>query len=239
MSTPAPAVMVPGHPQTPTLQAARLVLGRDLRLAFRRPGEIAQPLIFYAIVATLFPLAITPEKSQLVVVAPGVVWVAALLASMLALEFLYREDSHDGSLEQFAISGQSLTGLLLAKSIGHWLLTGVPLAIMGPLTAWADGAPMSALPGVFISVAIGSIALSLFGAIGASLTLGVRRSGVLLSILNLPFTVPVLIFGAQATKQAIQGVDYTASVQLLGALAILGVTLAPLAAAAAVRISLE
>ena len=231
--------MVPGHPQTPTLQAARLVLGRDLRLAFRRPGEIAQPLIFYAIVATLFPLAITPEKSQLVVVAPGVVWVAALLASMLALEFLYREDSHDGSLEQFAISGQSLTGLLLAKSIGHWLLTGVPLAIMGPLTAWADGAPMSALPGVFISVAIGSIALSLFGAIGASLTLGVRRSGVLLSILNLPFTVPVLIFGAQATKQAIQGVDYTASVQLLGALAILGVTLAPLAAAAAVRISLE
>ena len=239
MSTPAPAVMIPGHPQTPTLQAARLVLGRDLRLAFRRPGEIAQPLIFYAIVATLFPLAITPEKSQLVVVAPGVVWVAALLASMLALEFLYREDSHDGSLEQFAISGQSLTGLLLAKSIGHWLLTGVPLAIMGPLTAWADGAPMSALPGVFISVAIGSIALSLFGAIGASLTLGVRRSGVLLSILNLPFTVPVLIFGAQATKQAIQGVDYTASVQLLGALAILGVTLAPLAAAAAVRISLE
>ena len=231
--------MVPGHPQTPTLQAARLVLGRDLRLAFRRPGEIAQPLIFYAIVATLFPLAITPEKSQLVVVAPGVVWVAALLASMLALEFLYREDSHDGSLEQFAISGQSLTGLLLAKSIGHWLLTGVPLAIMGPLTAWADGAPMSALPGVFISVAIGSIALSLFGAIGASLTLGVRRSGVLLSILNLPFTVPVLIFGAQATKQAIQGVDYTASVQLLGAMAILGITLAPLAAAAAVRISLE
>ncbi len=142
------------------------MLSRDLRLAFRRPSEIAQPLIFFAIVATLFPLAITPEKSQLVVVAPGVVWVAALLASMLALEFLYREDSHDGSLEQFALSGQSLTGLLLAKSIGHWLLTGVPLAIMGPLTAWADGAPASALPGVFVSVAIGSIALSLFGSIG-------------------------------------------------------------------------
>ena len=231
--------MVPGHPQTPGLQAARLVLSRDLRLAFRRPGELAQPLIFYAIVATLFPLAITPEKSQLIIVAPGIVWVAALLASLLALEFLYRDDAHDGSLEQFALSGQSLTGLLLAKSVGHWLLTGVPLAIMGPLTAWADGAPTSALPGVFLALVIGSIALSLFGAIGAALTLGVRRGGVLLSVLNLPFTIPVLIFGARATQQAIQGVDYTAAVQLLGAMAILGITLAPLAAAAAVRISLE
>ena len=239
MSTPAPAAIVPGHPQTPALLAARLVLSRDLRLAFRRPGELVQPLIFFAIVATLFPLAITPEKSQLVLVAPGIVWVAALLASLLALEFLYREDAHDGSLEQFAVSGQSLTGLLLAKSVAHWLLTGAPLAIMGPLTAWADGAPTSALPGVFISVLIGSIALSLLGAIGASLTLGVRRSGVLLSVLNLPFTLPVLIFGARATQQAIQGVDYTAAVQLLGAMAILGITLAPLAAAAAVRISLE
>jgi len=239
VSTSEPAVIVPGHAQTPALQAARLVLSRDLRLAFRRPGELAQPLIFYAIVATLFPLAITPEKSQLIIVAPGIVWVAALLASLLALEFLYRDDAHDGSLEQFALSGQSLTGLLLAKSLGHWLLTGVPLAIMGPLTAWADGAPTSALPGVFLSLVIGSVALSLFGAIGAALTLGVRRSGVLLSVLNLPFTVPVLIFGARATQQAIQGVDYIAAVQLLGALAILGITLAPLAAAAAVRISLE
>jgi heme exporter protein B len=239
VSTPAPASIVPGHPQTPALQAARLVLSRDLRLAFRRPGELVQPLIFFAIVATLFPLAITPEKSQLVVVAPGVVWVAALLASMLALEFLYRDDAHDGSLEQFAISGQSLTGLLLAKSVGHWLLTGAPLAIMGPLAAWAFGAPTSALPGVFMSVAIGSIALSLLGSIGAALTLGVRRSGVLLSVLNLPLTVPVLIFGARATQQAIHGIDFVPAVQLLGAMAILGITLAPLAAAAAVRISLE
>src|SRR5215813_9037397 len=124
---------------TSSLDAARLILARDLRLAFRRPGELLQPLLFFAIVATLFPLAITPEKSQLIVVAPGVVWVAALLASLLALEFLYREDAHDGSLEQFAISGQSLTGLLLAKSVAHWLLTGAPLAIMGPLAAWGFG----------------------------------------------------------------------------------------------------
>jgi len=210
-----------------------------MQLAFRRSSELIQPLLFFAIVATLFPLAITPEKSQLRVVAPGVVWVAALLASLLALEFLYRDDAHDGSLEQYALSGQSLTWLLFAKSIAHWLLTGVPLAIMGPLVAWACGAPMASLPGVFISLVLGSIALSMLGGIGASLTLGVRRSGVLLSILTLPLTVPVIIFGARATQQAIQGVDYVASVQLLGAMAILGITLAPLAAAAAVRISLE
>jgi heme exporter protein B len=231
--------MVPGLPTTPSLEAARLVLARDLRLAFRRPGELAQPLLFFAIVATLFPLAITPEKSQLRVVAPGVVWVAALLASLLALEFLYRDDSHDGSLEQYALSGQSLTWLLFAKTMAHWLLTGAPLAVMGPLAAWAFGAPMSSLPGVLASVALGSIALSLIGSIGASLTLGVRRSGVLLSILTLPFVIPVLIFGARATQLAIAGSDYTAALQLLGAIDVLGITLAPLAAAAAVRISLE
>lgn len=237
MSTPATIGF--GHSQTPAMRAAMLVLSRDMRLAFRRSSELMQPLLFFAIVATLFPLAITPEKSQLRVVAPGVVWVAALLASLLAIEFLYRDDAHDGSLEQYALSGQQLTWLLFAKSIGHWVLTGAPLAIMGPLTAWACGAPTSALPGIFISLALGSVALSLLGAIGASLTLGVRRSGVLLSILTLPLTIPVLIFGARATQLAIEGQDYTGAVQLLAAMDILGITLAPLAAAAAVRISLE
>jgi heme exporter protein B len=235
----SPPAMIPGYPPTPSLEAARLVLSRDLRLAFRRPGELVQPLLFFAIVATLFPLAITPEKSQLRVVAPGVVWVAALLASLLALEFLYRDDAHDGALEQFALSGQSLTVLLFAKTAAHWLLTGAPLAIMGPLAALALGAPMSSVPGVLASVAVGSVALSLVGSIGASLTLGVRRSGVLLSVLTLPLVIPVLIFGARATQLAIEGSDYTAALQLLGAMAVLGVTLAPLAAAAAVRISLE
>jgi heme exporter protein B len=235
----SPAAIVPGHPVTPSLEAARLVLARDLRLAFRRPGELVQPLLFFAIVATLFPLAITPEKSQLRVVAPGVVWVAALLASMLALEFLYRDDAHDGSLEQYALSGQSLTWLLFAKTVAHWLLTGAPLAIMGPLVALALGAPLSSIPGVVASVALGSVALSLLGSIGASLTLGVRRSGVLLSVLTLPLAIPVLMFGARATQLAIEGSDYTAALQLLGAMAVLGVTLAPLAAAAAVRINLE
>jgi heme exporter protein B len=233
------ASLVPGMPGTPALQAARLVLARDLRLAFYRPGEVVQPLVFFAIVVMLFPIAVTPEKSQLRFVAPGVVWVAALLASLLALEFLFRDDAQDGTLEQYALSGQSLTWLLFAKTIAHWLLTGLPLAIMGPLAAWAFGAPMESLPGVILSLALGSVALSLIGAIGASLTLGVRRSGVLLSILTLPFTVPVLIFGARATQLAIAGSDYTAALQLLAAMDVLGITLAPLAAAAAVRISLE
>lgn len=224
---------------TPALEAARLILARDLQLAFRRPGELLQPLVFFAIVTTLFPLAITPELSQLRQVAPGVVWVAALLASLLALEFLYREDAHDGTLEQYALSGQSLTLLLFAKTATHWLLTGVPLAVMAPLAAMALGAPVASVPGTIASVLLGSIALSLLGAIGASLTLGARRSGVLLSILTLPLAIPVLIFGARATQLAIAGEDLAAPLYLLGALAVLGITLAPLAAAAAVRISLE
>jgi heme exporter protein B len=224
---------------TPALEAARLVLARDLRLAFRRPGEVLQPLVFFAIITTLFPLAITPELAQLRIVAPGVVWVSALLSSMLALEFLYRDDAHDGTLEQYALSGQSLTWLLFAKTASHWLLTGLPLAAMAPLAALALGVPAASVPGIIASIALGSVALSLVGAIGASLTLGVRRSGVLLSILTLPLAMPVLIFGASATSRAVAGEDYTAPLYLLAAVAVLGITLAPLAAAAAVRISLE
>jgi len=141
-------------------------------------GEVLQPLVFFAIITTLFPLAITPELAQLRIVAPGVVWVSALLSSMLALEFLYRDDAHDGTLEQYALSGQSLTWLLFAKTASHWLLTGLPLAVMAPLAALSLGVPAASVPGIIASIALGSIALSLVGAIGASLTLGVRRSGV-------------------------------------------------------------
>lgn len=229
----------PATTGTPALEAARLVLARDLRVAFRRPGELLQPLVFFAIVTTLFPLGISPELAQLRVVAPGVVWVAALLSSLLALEFLFRDDAHDGTLEQYALSGQSLTWLLFAKTTSHWLLTGLPLAVMAPLAGMALGVPAAAVPGIVASIALGSIALSLVGSIGASLTLGVRRSGVLLSILTLPLTIPVLIFGASATERAIAGEDFSAPLYLLAAIAVLGVTLAPLAAAAAVRISLE
>jgi heme exporter protein B len=220
-------------------EAARLVLARDMKLAFRRRSELLQPLVFFAIITTLFPLAISPDLARLRAIAPGVLWVAALLASLLALEFLFREDSHDGSLEQYAISGQSLTWLLFAKTVSHWLLTGLPLAIMTPLAGLALGVPVESVPGILAAIALGSVTLSLIGAIGAALTLGVRRSGVLLSLLTLPLAMPVLIFGARATDQAIRGADFSAALYLLAAMAVLGVTLAPLAAAAAVRISLE
>jgi heme exporter protein B len=226
-------------PPTPAVEAARLALARDIRLAFRRPGQLVQPLAFYAIVTTLFPLGISPELSRLREVAPGVLWVAALLSSQLALEFLFRDDAQDGTLEQQALSGQSLTALLLAKTAAHWLLTGLPLAVMAPLAGLSLGVPAKSVAGIVASVALGSIALSLIGSIGAALTLGVKRSGALLSLLTLPLSMPVLIFGARATELAIKGAGFAPPLYLLGALAVLGVTLAPLAAAAAVRISLE
>lgn len=221
------------------LVAARLTLLRDLQLAFRKPAQLLQPLAFFALVTLLFPLAISPELARLREVAPGVLWAAALLASLLALEFLFRDDAQDGTLEQYALSGQSLTWLLMAKTAAHWLLTGLPLALMAPLAALALGVPPAALAAIAVTLAVGTVTLSLIGAIGAALTLGIRRSGALLSLLTLPLSLPVLIFGAHATQLAIAGSSWFASFQLLAALAVLAVTLAPLAAAAAVRISLE
>ena len=231
MSTPAV--------RTSALTAAWLVAMRDLRLAFRKPSQLLQPLMFFMIVATLFPLSLTPEMSRLRDAAPGVLWVGALLSSLLALEFLFREDAMDGTLEQFALSGQSLTWMLFAKTCTHWLITGVPLALIAPVAAAALGVPGEAMPGVVASLALGSFALSLVGAVGAGLTLGARRGGVLLSLLTLTLAVPILIFGARATELAITGGNLAPPLYLLGAIAVLGVTLAPLAAAAAVRIGLE
>ena len=226
-------------PRSSALAAARLVALRDLRLAFRKPSQLLQPLMFFMIVATLFPLSLTPEMSRLRDAAPGVLWIGALLSSLLALEFLFREDAVDGTLEQFALSGQSLTWMLFAKTCTHWLLTGLPLALAAPVAAGALGVSAGAMPGVVASLALGSFALSLVGAIGAGLTLGARRGGVLLSLLTLPLAVPILIFGARATELAIGGGNIAPPLYLLGSIAVLGVTLAPLAAAAAVRIGLE
>jgi len=233
------AVMIPSSEAPSPLEAARLALARDLRLAFRKREQLVQPPAFFVIVTTLFPLSITPELAQLRAIAPGVLWVAALLSSMLALEFLFRDDAQDGTLEQYALSGRSLTWLLFAKTAAHWILTGVPLALIAPLVGVALGAPGDALPGIVAAIATGTLALSLLGSIGAALTLGVKRSGVLLSLLTLPLAVPILIFGARATQLAIRDESFAAPLELLAAIAVLALTLAPLAASAAVRISLE
>jgi heme exporter protein B len=225
--------------KTGPLQAAFLVAQRDLRLAFRKPSQLLQPLLFFMIVATLFPLTLTPELSRLRDAAPGVLWVGALLSSLLALEFLFRDDAMDGTLEQFALSGQSLTWMLFAKTCTHWLLTGLPLALAAPIAALALGIAPQAIGAVVASLLLGSFAMSLVGAISAGLTLGARRGGVLLSLLTLPLAVPILVFGSDATQRAMMGGDIAPPMYLLAAIAVLGVTLAPLAAAAAVRIGLE
>ncbi|MEZ5499720.1 MAG: heme exporter protein CcmB [Steroidobacteraceae bacterium] len=219
--------------------AALALLKRDLRLALRRPGQLLQPLGFFIIVAVLFPLGFTPQLSRLRDIAPGVLWIAALLSSMLANELLFREDSDDGTLEQIVLAGQPLPLLVLVKTAAHWLLTGLPLAIMAPFLGVALGVPLHQSAAIVLALVMGTMSLSLTGSIGASLVLGVRRGGVLMSILTLPLAVPVLIFGARASELAIQGADTAAPLYLLAAIAVLGVTLAPLAAAAALRIGLE
>ena len=225
--------------KTAAADVAWLVARRDLRLAFRKPSQLIQPLMFFMIVATLFPLTLTPEMSRLRDAAPGVLWIGALLSSLLALEFLFGDDAKDGTLEQFALSGQSLTWMLFAKTCTHWLLSGVPLALSAPVAAMTLGVPATAMPALVAALLLGSFAMSLTGAISAGLTLGARRGGVLLSLLTLPLSVPILVFGADATQRAIAGESFAGPMYLLAAIAVLGITLAPLAAAAAVRIGLE
>jgi heme exporter protein B len=215
------------------------IMARDLRLVRRRPGQLLQILGFFVIVTVLFPLGYSPELAKLRGIAPGVLWVGALLASLLALESLFRDDAEDGTLEQWLLSGQPLAALMLAKTAAHWLLTGLPLTLLSPLLAVTLGVPFAAASGIMLAIGMGTLALSLIGSIAAGLTLGMRRGGVLLSLLSLPLAVPVLIFGARATELVIVGESPTAALYLLASLVVLAITLAPLAAAAAVRIGLE
>lgn len=227
------------RPLVSTMEAFASVVHRDLLQAARRPGEWLQPLAFFVIVTVLFPLSLDPELARLRYLAPAALWVSLLLASLLALEFLFREDARDGTLEQFALSGQSFAVLIFAKTATHWLLTGLPLALVGPLAAISLGAPPGSALAVLWPLLLGSLSMSLVGSICAGLTLGVRRGGALLSLLVLPLAMPTLVFGARAVQLAIAGEDPAGSLYLLGAITVLGLTLAPLAAAAAVRISLE
>ena len=219
--------------------AAWLVFARDLRLAFRRWQQVIHPVVFLVMVATLFPLALSPEPSLLRNIAPGVVWVGALLSSLLALDSLFRSDLEDGTLEQLTLSGQPLGWLLLSKTVAHWCLSGVPLVIAAPLIAVTLAAPGESLGVLVVALALGTGVLSFIGAVAAALTLGSRRGSVLLSLLVLPLAMPVLIFGARATDLAMRGETANGALLLLGAMLLLALSLAPLAVSAAVRISLE
>jgi heme exporter protein B len=225
--------------RTPTLAAARLVFQRDMTLAWRRWDEVAQPLIFYVVVTTMFPLATTPDLSALREIGGGVVWVAALLASLLALEALFRADVEDGTTEQWVLSGQPLGYLLLAKVAAHWVLTGLPLVIMSPIVGTGLGLPTSAWGVLMGSLLLGTGTLSILGGIGAALTVGVRRGSVLLSLLVLPLAMPLLIFGSRAVSMQMDGDSPAGPLQLLAAIFFMALSLGPIAMSAAIRISVE
>lgn len=226
--------------QSPGLMAlAGRVIGRELTLAVRHWDQVAQPLLFFVIVTTLFPLATSPELSELREIAPGVVWVAAMLSCLLALESLFRPDVEDGTMEQWVLSEQPLAWMLLMKTVAHWLVSGLPLVIMSPVMAMGLGVPASAWPVLMASLALGTGALSVLGAIGAALTVGVRRGNVLLALLVLPLEVPVLIFGARALSLGMTGEAVAGPLYLLAAVLVLALSLGPLAMAAAIRIGVE
>lgn len=216
-----------------------LVMSRDLRLALRHWDQVLQPLVFFVIVTTLFPLAVSPALDELRRIAPGVLWVAAMLASLLALESLFRPDVEDGTMEQWVLSGQPLSLLLLAKTAAHWMLAGLPLVLMAPIVGTALGMPQSVWPVLAATLALGTGSLSVLGAIGAALTVSVRRGSVLLALLVLPLEMPVLIFGARAVDLAMHGEPVAAPLNLLAALLLFFVSLGPFAMAAAMRISVE
>src|ERR1700674_1018337 len=184
-------------------QAFVLIVHRELCLSFGRPVHLFQPLVFFLIVTTLFPLGLSLQLSQLRDIAPGVLWVAALLSSLLSLESLFKSDADDGTLEQLALSGQGLTLIVVAKTGAHWLVTGLALVIGSRILATALGIPTSAFAIIMLSLALGTLTLSWLGAIGAGLTIGLRRGNVLLSLIVLPLATPLLIFGAAATERAV------------------------------------
>lgn len=217
----------------------KAVLVRDLRLALRSRGDWINPLVFFVIVVTLFPLGIGPDTELLREIAPGVVWVASLLATLLASESLFRTDYDDGSLEQLVLSGQPLTVLVLAKVCAHWLLTGLPLLLLSPLMAIVLQMNLITIPVLMASLMLGTLTLSLVGAIGAALTVGLRKGGVLLALLVLPLFIPVLIYGSSSVLAAEGGFPVQAHLSLLGALFLLSLALAPLAIAASLRIIFE
>jgi heme exporter protein B len=212
---------------------------RDVLLAWRRRSDALTTLFFFIIVVSLFPLGVGPEAQLLRTMAPGIVWVAALLASMLALGRLFAQDHADGALEQMVLSAEPLTVIVFGKVLAHWLVTGVPIALLAPLMAMQFGLDGTSIVVLFLSLLLGTPVLSLVGAIGAALTLGVRGGSVLVALLVLPLYIPVLIFGAGAVGAEASGTGATAHLLLLAASSAAAIALAPWATAAALRISLE
>jgi heme exporter protein B len=221
------------------LNLMRSVMARDLTLAWRRRTDVFTSVIFFVIVASLFPLGIGPEPKLLLAIGPGVVWVAALLASMLALSRLFASDYEDGTLEQMLLSTTPLSMIVIAKVLAHWIAANLPLVLIAPLLGLQFGLPADALMVLAGALALGTPSLSLIGAIGAALTLGLRGGGVLLALLVLPLYAPVLILGSLAVEATVAGLSAQPYLLLLAALSLAAFSLAPWAIAAALRISYE
>lgn len=217
------------------MNAVLAVLLRDLRLAWRAPGDSLNVVLFFVLTVVLFPLGIGPEIETLQRISVGVVWVMALLACLLSLDRLFRDDAEDGSLDHFALSPVALEFLVLSKVLAHWLISAVPLIVISPVLALSLHMPVEAFPALLSSLLLGTPTLSLIGAIGAALTLGSRKAGVLIGLLVLPLYIPVLIFGVAAVDAAAQGLPAQPHLLLLGGLLALFLPVAPVAAAAAIR----
>ena len=216
-----------------------LLFKRDLTLAYRRRAELLNPLLFFILVTTMFPLGIGNDPVLIQKVGPGVVWVAALLSALLSLDAMFRSDYEDGSLEQFMLSAHPVSILVLAKVLAHWMVTGLPLFIAAPLLAMMLNIPVAAIPTLMLTLILGTPVLSLIGSVGVALTVGLRRGGVILSLLVLPLFVPVLIFATDAVQTAIAGIPTTAQISILSAMLVGSLVLAPPATAASLRISLS
>jgi heme exporter protein B len=215
------------------------LLRRQLLLAVRRPIEIGNPLLFFAMVVALFPLGLGPAPQMLAGFAPGVLWITALLSNLLTSDSVFRSDYDDGSLEQLLLAPQPLYWSVLAYVGAHWLTTGLLLAIVAPVFALMLNLPVTALGALVTSVLLGTAVLSLLGGIGAALTVGLKRGGMLISLLILPLYMPVLIFGSAAVQAAVSGFPAGPYLAILGAMLCLAIALAPLAAAAGLRISID
>jgi heme exporter protein B len=215
------------------------LIRRDFLLAYRRRAELLQPLVFLLVVTTLFPLGVGPSPQLLATIAAGVIWIAALLATVLSLDSLFRSDYEDGTLEQMVMSGQPLPLIALARIVSHWLFAGLPIVLLSPLLALWMNLPREGVTILLLSLMIGTPVLSLIGAIGGALTVGLKRGGQLLSLLVFPLFVPLLILATSAVNAAVAGLPYNGQLGLMLAGMIAALTLAPFATAAALKLSLS
>ena len=220
-------------------RAFAVLIRRDLVLAVRRRAEMANPILFFILVTSLFPLGIGANPNLLQAAGPGIIWVAALLAALLSLESIFRSDFEDGSLEQYLMCSHPVSVLVLGKIIAHWLITGLPLLVISPLLGILLGLPAAGIKILMITLLLGTPILSLIGAVGVALTVGLRKGGMILSLLVLPLYVPLLIFASSAVDSAAAGLPVTAHLSLIAALLVLAMSLSPFATAAALRVSLS